>query len=125
MSEDNMTNDNIFYDTLENSYNGGLCGLVNFGATCYLNSTLQALINNNYIVTHILKNKYTINDTYNDHILVKELESLLRDLWNENCIMAPKRFVFEFSQIEKMNLNEQNDPDEFYEKILSRIYEET
>ena len=39
--------------------------------------------------------------------------------------MAPKRFIFEFSQIEKMNLNEQNDPDEFYEKILSRIYEET
>lgn len=125
-SEDIISEDNISEHSIsEYNYNGGLCGLVNFGATCYLNSTLQALINNNYIVKHILKNKYTVNNTYSDHILVKELESLLRDLWNENCIMAPKRFIFEFSQIEKMNLNEQNDPDEFYEKILSRIYEET
>jgi len=104
---------------------GGLSGLINFGATCYLNSLIQAFVNNNYIINHIIKNKYTINDTYEKHILIKELEDLIRDMWSENCVIAPKKFVINMQHIEQANLNEQNDPDEFYEKIITRIYEET
>tara|TARA_B110001452_G_scaffold20730_1_gene16676 strand:- start:168 stop:1088 length:921 start_codon:yes stop_codon:yes gene_type:complete len=106
-------------------YEGGLCGLQNFGATCYLNSVLQALFNNNYLVKYILDNKYILNGDFEEQILIKELEELLEIVWGQNCIIAPKKFVSEFSHIEKMNLNEQNDPDEYYEKIITRLYEET
>ena len=37
---------------------GGLCGLVNFGATCYLNSVLQSFINNEHILNYILNERY-------------------------------------------------------------------
>ena len=71
-------------------YEGGLCGLQNFGATCYLNSILQTLFNNNYLVEYILNNKYTLNEDFEDKILLKELEELLKIVWGQNCIIAPK-----------------------------------
>jgi ubiquitin C-terminal hydrolase len=110
---------------LLNDLNGGLCGLVNFGATCYLNSIIQSLLNNNHLIDNILKKNYKTNeDESNSELMINELDKLLNGVWKENCIVVPKSFIQTFSNIEKINLNNQNDPDEYYEKLINRIYEE-
>lgn len=109
----------------DNYTNGGLCGLVNFGATCYLNSILQSLIHNPHLLKIILNNKYSINNKFSDELLINEIEKLLKGSWSENCTIVPKSLILTLQNIDKNNLNEQNDPDEYYEKIVNRLYEET
>ena len=106
--------------------NGGLCGLVNFGATCYLNSVLQSFINNKSLLENILNNNFEKNEKFIEKdSLIDEIYKLLKGSWNENCVIVPKSLLITLSQIDDNELNNQNDPDEYYEKILSRLYEET
>ena len=109
--------------------NGGLCGFNNFGATCYLNSILQSLINNNHFIKYILTKNYIKNESIKEYDnlnpLIDEIEGIISEIWKENCIISPKSFVVTLSRMEKTNLNEQNDPDEFLEKILWKLHDET
>ena len=102
----------------------GNCGLINLFNTCYLNSILQTLFNNKYIIKYILYNNYKINNKFEEN-LINELNKLLKNVWEENAIILPKSFIETLSNITNQDLNEQNDPDEYYEKIINRLYEET
>ena len=107
-----------------NISNKGNCGLVNLSNTCYLNSILQTFFNNIYIKKYILSNQYKINNNFQENLII-ELDKLVKNVWEENSIILPKSFIQTLSNITKQNLNEQNDPDEYYEKIINRFYEET
>ena len=102
----------------------GNWGLINLFNTCYLNSILQTLFNNKYIIKYILYNNYKINNKFEEN-LINELNKLLKNVWEENAIILPKSFIETLSNITNQDLNEQNDPDEYYEKIINRLYEET
>ena len=102
----------------------GNCGLVNLSNTCYLNSILQTLFNNNYIINYMLSDNYKINNKFEKN-LINELNKLVKNVWEENSIILPKSFIELLSNITTQDLNEQNDPDEYYEKIINRLYEET
>tara|TARA_B100001094_G_C18164932_1_gene791470 strand:- start:860 stop:1822 length:963 start_codon:yes stop_codon:yes gene_type:complete len=97
----------------------GLCGLCNFGNTCYLNSILQTLNSSN-----IFLNKLLNENIDKDNSLSIEMKKLVEGIWNENCIIVPKSFVKKLENIFKTPINYQHDVDEFLEKILNKMTEE-
>ena len=78
--------------------NDGLCGLVNMGNSCYLNSCMQ-IISNTYELNHFLETS-NFRETL-EHIpestLVLEWNSLRNALWREpNKLVIPSGFVNSF-----------------------------
>lgn len=112
-------------DLTVNKLSGGLCGLYNFGQTCYLNSILQSFIHNSYLLHVILNKNFTINNNFEENCLTHEIDKLLTGSQNDNCVIVPKSLIITLNNIYNSDLNEQNDPDEYYEKIITRLYEET
>lgn len=102
------------------SSKNGLSGLVNFGNTCYLNSTIQCLTNTPPFRTLIMS-------TQTNNILITSLKNLITGLWVENCIISPKTFVktlvtiFNEKNIE-FYVFKQNDVHEFIALLLDLIH---
>ena len=98
----------------------GFTGLANIGNTCYLNSCMQ-----------ILSHTYELNDFLNDKtyrnkmnkkpesLILHEWDELRTMMWNENCTIAPWRFVKAIQRISGIKNNpfftgyQQNDIQEF------------
>lgn len=101
-------------------------GLLNIGATCYINTLIQCLMSCQYFREFILSNDY-FNRISNDKkiYLVKELQSIFDSMWIQSNSLNPKRFLntlhikFDFIEV-----NRQNDIHEIFLLIINKINEE-
>tara|TARA_B100001094_G_scaffold330722_1_gene396670 strand:+ start:479 stop:1444 length:966 start_codon:yes stop_codon:yes gene_type:complete len=102
----------------------GICGLYNFGNTCYLNSIIQTLNSSKLFIKEVLLNEKFLKDIKIRDSLSAEIEKLLKGIWHDNCIIVPESIIKRLQLILKIPMNYQHDVDEFLEKILNKMSEE-
>lgn len=105
--------------------NDGLCGLVNMGNSCYLNSCMQ-ILSNTHELSHFLETsdfRKTLERT-DESVLVLEWNRLRAELWGNNKLLIPSGFVGAVRKIaaskKKTDFtgNRQNDMQEYLVFIL-------
>ena len=107
-------------------------GLLNIGATCYINSLIQCLLSCDVFRDFILSKDYSnritnSNENSNDKTvyLVKELESIFDSMWIQGNSLNPRRFLNTLNiKFDYIYVNEQNDIQEIFLLIINKINEE-
>ena len=126
----------LFYQTVKDTQKyiiNGRSGLQNLGNTCYLNSIIQCLRHNKYLV------EYFCNDSYSTHlkknekcyfIITEAWKDLLKVLWSDNnIIIQPKAFLLHFQMVARIKKRyefigpQQNDSGECLQFLLDMFHE--
>ncbi len=105
---------------IQNFKNKGLSGLANLGNTCFINSCMQVISHTYELNCFLDKETYKgkLKKKY-DSALIVEWDNLRKILWNDNCIVAPNKFlktvqkVAELKGMEIFTGYSQNDLPEF------------
>lgn len=103
---------------MENIYKekkGG--GLVNLGATCYINTAIQCLSHCPEFLHLVLENTNNNNSS-----LINELKSILTEIWINDNSLRPYRFINVLkTYIKDIEIHEQNDINEFISLFLDKL----
>ena len=109
----------------------GLCGLINQGNTCFLNSILQCLSHSLKLTDYFLSGKVKEDTTYenkrrNEYYLVLSYITLLTNIWETNQLLRPKSFFENLGKfINKYFKLEQQDSHECLMYILDILHRGT
>ena len=80
-------------------------GLLNIGATCYINTLIQCLLSCPVFREFILSKDYYTRITNNDKdiYMIKELESIFNSMWVGGHSLKPIRFLNDFEGLSLEN----------------------
>lgn len=100
----------------KSAYTGkGLCGLINLGNKCFLNSILQCLFSTMSLTDYILSTQYledlTIeNRRTKEHYLLMSYVTLVNNVYDLNQLIKPKTFVENLSMFHRkyFSMNQQD-----------------
>jgi ubiquitin C-terminal hydrolase len=111
---------------MSNIVDKGISGLHNLGNTCFMNSALQCFSHMDELDKYFNK-KYIKNEQ--DSELINEWIELKEILWKENCVVAPKKFLFNIHKLAKKKNRDiftgyaQNDLPEFVMFMIESFHD--
>lgn len=103
----------------------GLCGLLNLGNKCFMNSILQCLSHTLKLTDYILSVDYKddINKTNNEYYILHSYIILINNMWKENQLIRPKSFIENIGKFHKKYFNlQQQDSHECLLYILDLLH---
>ena len=109
---------------LNNNYNKRT-GLLNVGATCYINTLIQCLLSCPVFREFILSKDYYDRIDDEKIYMIKELQSIFNSMWNQGHSLNPKRFLNTLAiKFDYIEVNQQNDVHEIFLLIINKLSEE-